>query len=406
MNEKIVVSGLNVISCLGNSMQETWENLLCGKSGITKISLFDASELETQFAGQVNSKFDNLSAEYIKKRTRKQMTRVSQMSLVATKMLIEKQNINFANYDPLRCAVVMGVVHTGNTSVESNTMANNLILKGMNNAIPAWISLEYGLEGPSFSVATACASSSYAIAQGYELIKNDKADFVIVGGADSTINPEEISGFNAIHALSTNNYNPQKASCPFSADRDGFVIGEGAGIIVLEKESFAKKRNATIYAEIVGYALTTEAFNIMAPKTEGEGMAKTMLLALENAGINKNEVDYINAHGTSTTLNDAYESKAIETVFGEHASNICISSSKSMIGHTIGAAGAIEAAITAMSVHEQIMHPTINLDNPDPALKLDYLPHKTRKKNIRYALSNSFAFGGHNSCIVLKKYNQ
>ncbi len=405
MSEKIVISGINIISSLGISMEENWKSLINGKSGIKNIERFNTDEMETKFAGQVSNEFDEYIKNYIKKRTRKQMTRVTQMSFVATKALIEDQQIDFSEYEPSRCAVIMGVVHAGNTSAENGTVANNMILKGMNNAIPAWISLEYGFEGPGYTIATACSSSAYAIANGYELIKQGKADFVIVGGTDSTINPEEINGFNALHALSTRNDNPAKASCPFSADRDGFVIGEGAGVLILEKESTALKRNAKIYAEIAGCALTSEAFNIMAPKTDGDGMAKTMEMALKDAGIDKNEISYINAHGTSTMLNDLYETRAIEQVFGNHAKNIAISSSKSMLGHTIGAAGAIEAAITAKSINEGLIHPTINLDNPDPDLKLDYVPHKTRKMEIKAAISNSFAFGGHNSSIIFKKYN-
>lgn len=404
MNEKIVISGINIISSLGLSMEENWKNLINGQSGIKKIDSFETSKLETKFAGQIPNEFDEYAKEFIKKRTRKQMTRVTQMSLVATKALVKEQQIDFTQYDPARCAVIMGVVHAGNTSVEQGTVANNMILKGMNNAIPAWISLEYGLEGPGYTIATACSSSGYAIANGYELIKQGKADLVIVGGTDSTINPEEIGGFNALHALSTRNDNPQKASCPFSTDRDGFVVGEGAGILILEKESTAIKRNAKIYAEIAGCALTSEAFNIMAPQTDGKGMAKTMELALEDAGIDKNDISYINAHGTSTTLNDLYETRAIEQVFSVHAKNLAISSSKSMLGHTIGAAGAIEAAITAQSISQGKIHPTINLDNPDPDLQLDYVPHKSRTMDIGAAMSNSFAFGGHNSSIVFKKY--
>lgn len=404
MDEKVLITGMNIISPLGLSLDENWNNLISGKSGIKKISLFNADSLETQIAGEVTKNFDEYSFNFIKKRHRKLMTRVSRMCLTAVNSLIEEQNIDFSQYNPDRCAVILGVVHTGNTSVEIGTNTKNTILKGMNNSLPAWISLQYGFEGPSYAVTTACSSSAYAIANGFDLIKNNKADLVIVGGADSTINPEEIQGFNAINALSTNNETPEKASCPFSADRDGFVIGEGAGILILEKESSALKRNATVYAELVNYALTSESFNIMAPKTGGEGMAKTMNSAIANANINKSEIDYINAHGTSTVLNDLFESMAIETVFKERASKIAVSSSKSMIGHTIGAAGAIEAAVTVNSIYNNTVHPTINLLNPDPELKLDYIANGKRELNIRAALSNSFGFGGHNSTIVFKKY--
>jgi 3-oxoacyl-[acyl-carrier-protein] synthase II len=268
----------------------------------------------------------------------------------------------------------------------------------------AWISLEYKLWGPNFTVASACASSAYAIGIAYDMIKSGVADIIITGGADSAINREEIEGFNELYALSVNN-DPEKACCPFSRDRDGFVIGEGAGIIILESEKSALKRNATIYAELAGYALTSEAYNIMAPMKDGEGISHTIDNAIKNASVKPEEVDYINAHGTSTTLNDKYETMAIKKVFGELAYKIPISSTKSMIGHTIGAAGAIEGVVTIMSMINNIITPTIHLDIPDPELDLDFVPNKARKKVINCALSNSFAFGGHNASLVFKKYS-
>ena len=275
----------------------------------------------------------------------------------------------------------------------------------MTNSMSAWISMEYQLMGPNFVVNTACASSAYAISLGYEMIKNNQADLVIVGGADSIVNFEEIEGFNSLYALSVENEMPDKASKPFSKNRDGFVIGEGAGIMILESETSAKKRNAKIYAEIAGYAITSEGYNIMAPMKDGEGMAYTMEKAIQHAGIYKEEVDYINAHGTSTELNDRYETMAIKRVFGNHAYKIPVSSSKSMIGHTISAAGVIEGIITIMSIQNSLLTPTINLDIPDPDLDLDYVPNKAREAVINVALSNSFGFGGHNATIVYRKYN-
>jgi 3-oxoacyl-[acyl-carrier-protein] synthase II len=236
------------------------------------------------------------------------------------------------------------------------------------------------------------------------MIRNDQADLVIVGGADSIVNFEEIEGFNSLYAISVENDPPEKASKPFSKNRDGFVIGEGAGILILESETSAKKRNAVIYAEIAGYAITSEGYNIMAPMKDGEGMAFTMEKALHHAGIYKEEVDYINAHGTSTELNDRYETMAIKRVFGEQAYKIPVSSSKSMLGHTIGAAGAIEGIITILSIQTGILSPTINLDQPDPDLDLDYVPNKSREKEVNVALSNSFGFGGHNATLVFRKY--
>ena len=307
--------------------------------------------------------------------------------------------------DKTRCSVILGVVNTGNSSTEKETTHQNRIFKSMTNSMSAWISLDYQLMGPNFVVNTACASSAYAISLGYEMIRNNQADLLIVGGADSIVNFEEIEGFNSLYAISVENNPPEKASKPFSKNRDGFVIGEGAGILILESEASAKKRNAVIYAEIAGYAITSEGYNIMAPMKDGEGMALTMEKALQNAGIYKEEVDYINAHGTSTELNDRYETMAIKRVFGDRAYKIPVSSSKSMIGHTIGAAGAIEGIITILSILNGIITPTINLDLPDPDLDLDYVPNQSREKEVNIALSNSFGFGGHNATLVFRKYS-
>ena len=403
MDRKVVITGYNMISPLGLNADETWENLVKGKSGVDKITLFDPSELQTRIAAQLPDTFHSYSRERIRKRQAKQMTRVTHMALVCTKDLIEKENIDFDQFDRSRCAVILGVVNTGNSSVEADANAKNRIIKGMNNAMPAWISMEYNLSGPSYSVATACASSAYAIAAGNDLIRNGAADMVIVGGADSTINPEEISGFNELYALSVENEYPEKASKPFSKNRDGFVIGEGAGIMILESEESARARKANVYAELAGYGLTSEAFNIMAPRSDGEGMAQTMEAAIRHAGIHADEVDYISAHGTSTILNDSYEVKAIKKVFGDKASSIPVSSQKSMIGHTIGAAGVIEGIVTIQSLLNQILTPTINLDEADPELDLDFVPNKARKHKVNIALSNSFAFGGHNATLVFRK---
>jgi 3-oxoacyl-[acyl-carrier-protein] synthase II len=326
------------------------------------------------------------------------------MSLVAAKLAVVHSGIDFDKEDKTRCSVIMGVVNTGNSSVEKDTTAQNTVFKSMTNSVPAWISLEYQLLGPNFAVNTACASSAYAIAMGMEMIRNNSADIVIAGGADSIINPEEINGFNALYALSVANDPPEAASKPFTAGRDGFVIGEGAGVVILESEEHALQRKAQILCELAGYAITSEGYNIMAPMKDGEGMAATMEKALINAGVEKNEVDYINAHGTSTELNDRYETMAIKKVFGEKAYSIPVSSSKSMIGHTIGAAGAIEGIITILSLNKNIITPTINYYDPDPDLDLDYVPNISRPKDLRVALSNSFGFGGHNATLVFRKY--
>ncbi len=403
-NNKVVITGMNIISALGLSAKENWENMVQGKSGVSRITLFDPSGLETQIAAQLPASFDEYASGKVKKRQAGQMTRVTRMCYVCAKGAVEQEEIDFESMDKSRVAVILGVVNAGNSSVEGKEPTRNSILKGMNNAMSAWISMQYGLTGPSYTVATACSSSAYAIALGYDLIKSGKADMVITGGADSTINPEEIAGFNLLYALSTQNDEPEKASKPFSEDRDGFVIGEGAGIMILESETSAKKRKAKIYGELAGYGLTTEGYNIMAPKKDGEGMAETMEKALADSGVDKTEVDYISAHGTGTTLNDLYETMAVKRVFGKKAYDVPVSSQKSMIGHTVGAAGVIEGIVTVISIQNNFLTPTINLDQPDPDLDLDYVPNTGRKEELRVALSNSFAFGGHNATLVFRKY--
>ena len=404
MDEKVVVTGMGIVSSLGLDLDTNWSNLVAGISGIGYITLFDASENQTRIAGEVPAAFEDHYKKYIKKRAAGQMTRVTKMCMVAAKDAVNHAEVDFEQMDKTRCSVIVGVVNTGNSSVESDTTPQNTVFKSMTNAMSAWVSLEYQLLGPNFAINTACASSAYALASGSDLIRNNQADVVIVGGADSIINKEEIEGFNALYALSVQNDQPQKASKPFSVDRDGFVIGEGAGVIILESEKNALRRGTTIFAELAGYGLSSEGYNIMAPMKDGEGMALTMEKALQSAGISKDEVDYINAHGTSTELNDRYETLAIKRVFGERAGKISISSSKSMLGHTIGAAGTIEGIITILSIYHNTITPTINLDHPDPDLDLDYVPNTSRKEHVRVALSNSFGFGGHNATLVFRKY--
>lgn len=402
--ERVVVTGMSLITSLGLDLNTNWENLLAGRSGVAKIKQFDASECQTQIAAEIPENFEQQWPQYIKKRAAEQMTRITKACYVAAKDAVKMSGADFEETDKTRCAVILGVVTTANTSSEKGTTPQNRILKSMNNAMSSWISLEYKLLGPNFTVSAACASSAFAIGLAYDMIKNGMADIVIAGGADSIVNKEEIEGFNHLYAISTENDNPEKASKPFSKNRDGFVIGEGAGVIILESEKSARKRNARILAEIAGYATTSEAYNIMAPMKDGEGIAHTLQLALQKSGINTEDVDYINAHGTSTTLNDKYETLAIKKVFGDRAYKIPISSSKSMIGHTIGAAGAIELIITIQSLINGIITPTINLNDPDPELDLDFVPNTARKHEINCALSNSFAFGGHNAVLVIKKF--
>lgn len=405
MNNKVVITGFNMLNALGLDWEESWKNIVDGKSGVKKITLFDASQNQTQIAAELPTGFTAKAEEIIKKRISKQMTRVTQMCYVCASEAVEKNNIDFEKINKRRVGVIIGVVNTGDSSTEEGTDPKNLIIKRMNNAMSAWIGMRYNIEGPNFTTSSACSSSAYAIALGFDMIKSGRADMMIVGGADSIINKEEIAGFNELFALAVANDKPEKASCPFSKNRDGFVIGEGAGILILESEEHAKSRGAKIYAELVNYAFTNESYNIMAPKPNGEGMAESMELALQYAGIKPEEVNYINAHGTSTMLNDMYETMAIKKVFGEKAKSIPVSSTKSMIGHTIGAAGAIESVVCVLSIKDNIVPPTINLDEPDPELDLDFVPNKSRQHKVNVAISNSFAFGGHNVTLVFKNYS-
>jgi 3-oxoacyl-[acyl-carrier-protein] synthase II len=404
MNRRVVVTGMNILTSLGLDLKTSWENMMAGRNGVKQITLFDPAGLQTRIAAQLPDAFEEFASGYVRKRMADQTTRVTKMCYVCARDAVINAGIDFEAFDKTRCAVILGVVSTGNTSAEKGTTSKNRVLKSMNNSMSAWISLDYKLLGPNFTVASACASSAYAIGIAYDMIKNGGADLIITGGADSAINKEEIEGFNELYALSVNP-DPETACRPFSRDRDGFVIGEGAGILILESEESALRRNARIYAELAGYALTSEAYNIMAPMKDGEGIMLTIENAMKNAGVKPAEVNYINAHGTSTTLNDKYETMAIKKVFGDLAFKIPVSSTKSMIGHTIGAAGAIEAVVTIMSINNGFLTPTIHYDFPDPELDLDWVPNIARKHEVSTAISNSFAFGGHNASLVLKKYS-
>ena len=403
MERRIVITGMNMVTSLGLDLDASWEKLVAGQSGIGKITLFDASDFSTRIAGELPEEFLKYSRQYCKKFMAKQMGRATWICYVSAKEMVARCGIDFEKFDKTRCAVIMGAVDTGHSSIYEGVGEKYWIVQTMGNAMPAWISLEYGLEGRSYTIATACASAAYAIAHGYELIKKDQADAVVVGGASAIVNPEHVGGFGDLYALSVRNDAPEKASRPFSVDRDGFVIGEGSGVMILESEESAKSRGAKMHAELAGYALTSEAYNIMSPMKDGSGMAATMSRALQHAGVNPAEVDYINAHGTSTPANDATETLAIKQVFGEGAYKIPISSAKSMIGHTVSAGAGIEGIITILSIENGILTPTINY-NPDPELDLDYVPNEARRHDVNVALSNSFGFGGHNATLVLRKY--
>lgn len=401
---KTVITGMGMINALGHTMEEGFHQMLEGVSGVRTITLFDPSQLETKIAAQVDNSFLEKAKDLIKKRERGKMTRLTQMALVAVDEAVKDSGINFDTCDRSRVAVILGIVTTAYGDVEKELSESNSIVKSMPNAPSAWISIRYGLKGPNFNVSTACASSAYAIALGQQMIQSGLVDVVITGGADSHIQKDYIRGFNQIMTLSVKNETPETACCPFSKNRDGFVMGEGAGIMVLESEAHARKRGARIYAEVGGCAITSDAGDITAPEADGVMMAKTMQLAMEQAGVKPKDIDYINAHGTSTYLNDKYETMAIKSCFGSHADNLFVSSTKSMIGHTVGASGVIEGIVTVLTIDRGIITPTINYKEPDPELDLNYVPNVSIPKEVKMAISNSFGFGGHNASILYRKY--
>jgi 3-oxoacyl-[acyl-carrier-protein] synthase II len=373
------------------------------------LTQFDPKDFRVQFGGEVKN-FDP-SAGGFDPRSLRRMDRFSQFVMVATGEAVRDSGLDFSKEDPFRCGVIMGSGIGGlNTFEEGHTdymqggprRINLLVIpKMIANAAPGNISIHYGLMGPNTSVATACASAGNAIGDALRTIRTDDADIVITGGTEAAITPTGLGGFCSLRALSQRNDAPTKASRPFDKDRDGFVLSEGAGVIVLEEYEHAKKRGARIYAELLGAAATADAHHITAPHPEGKGAIAAMQRAIRDARISADEVDYINAHGTSTDLGDIAETNAIKQTFGPHARKLCISSTKSMTGHLLGASGGIEIIACVLSIRDGLVHPTINLDNPDPQCDLDYVPNFARERHVRYAISNSFGFGGHNACLVV-----
>ena len=407
MMERVVITGLGLTSPLGVDLQKTWDNCINGKSGVAAITHFDTTDFKIKIAAQVPDEFDEMVTKRIKKRIRKQMTRSVQMCSVVTQMAVEDSGIDFSKGDAERYGSAIGSSGTDYPSVDMANVTkfdSGRIIKSMSNAFPAWISLQYGLVGPSFTVGTACSSAGYAMALAYDQIALGLCDVMISGGACCPILPEFIAGFGDIQAMSERSVDPKEASCPFDIHRDGFVMGEGAGILVLESETSARKRGAHIYAELRRPALLGEAYNIVSPRPDGVGMSRCMETALKQAELNTSDVGYINAHGTSTPLNDAYEAKAITKTFGKNATKLAVSSTKSITGHCLAAAGAVEAVLSCMTVETGIIPPTINLKQQDPDIDLDFVPNEARNGQVNAVLSNSFAFGGHNSVIPFIKY--
>jgi 3-oxoacyl-[acyl-carrier-protein] synthase II len=400
VSRRVVVTGMDMITPLGLDLESSWRGLAAGKTGVDRIRLFDPSEHETQIGGQIPDGFESYAADYCTRRASRQMGRATKLGYVCAKRAVADEGIDFTVFDRERCAVVFGGADTGYSRIYDDKY---WIMKTMPHGASAWLSMEYDLRGPNYTVSAACASAAYAIAHAFDRIVLDRADLVIVGGASAILNPEHLDGFNELQALSIRNDAPGSASRPFSRGRDGFVIGEGAGAMILESEESALRRGARIYARLLGYAMTSEAYNIMAPLPEGRGMARTMTLALADAGVLPHQIDYINAHGSSTPLNDKCEVQAVKRVFGDAAGSIPMTSSKSMIGHTAGACGVIEAIITVLTIDRSLLTPTINYE-PDPELDLDFVPNHAREKQVRVALSNSFGFGGCNGTLVFGRY--
>ena len=407
---RVVVTGIGVISALGTGVEKNWNALLQGNSGVDRITRFDASELPTQIAGEIK---DFNAEEFIDKKEIKKMDLFIQYALAAAEMAMQDSALVINEENAERVGVLVGSGLGGLPTIEKyhealgeggyKKVSPFFIPMLIINLAPGQISIRYGAKGPNFSVVSACAAGTHAIGEAYQIIRRGDADAMITGGAESTITPLAIAGFNAMKALSTRNDDPQGASRPFDKDRDGFVMGEGAGILVLEEYEAAKARGAKIYAEVVGYGLTGDAYHLTAPAPEGEGAARCMKMALKGAGLNPDEVDYINAHGTSTPFNDYYESLAIKTALGAHSRKVMVSSTKGMTGHALGAAGGIEAVFSLLAMERGVVPPTINYQTPDPDCDLDYVPNIARQATVNVAMSNSLGFGGTNATIIFKK---
>jgi len=408
---RVVVTGLGVASCLGNDIDTFWNNLLQGKSGVSRISRIDPSNLSVQIAGEVKD-FD-ATKKFDPKAVRR-WDRFAQFAMWATVDAVNDSKMTFDNEDKNRIGVVIGVGMGGIETWEKQH--ENYLAKGPSRVSPLLIpmmipdiasgnvAIYYGLRGPNYCTTSACASGANAIGNSFRHIRNGDADIMVTGGAEAPISGYCISSFANMGALSKRNEEPEKASRPFSKDRDGFVIAEGCGIVILEELEHALKRNAKIYCEITGYGITGDGYHITAPAPEGAGAYEAMRTAIKESNLTTDDIDYINAHGTSTDLNDLTETQAIKRLFGERAKKIPVNSTKSMIGHTLGAAGAIEFIVMSLSVANQKIHRTINYDNPDPELDLDYVPEGNRELLIRVALSNSLGFGGHNTCLLVKQF--
>lgn len=412
MKKRIVITGFGVISPLGFTKEEFWDNLLYGRSGVSRIIRFDTSNFACKIAGEVK----NFNPEnYIKdKKQIRRMDRFTQFALAAAQEAVADSKINFDKKNSHRVGVIIGTGIGGLSTLEEQHRL--LLEKGPSRVSPflipmfitdiasGEIAIHYQLTGPNYAVSSACASSAHALGNSLRLLRYGDADAMITGGTEAGTTPLGLAGFSNMRALSLRNDEPEKASRPFDKERDGFVMAEGAGILILETLEHAFARGAKIYAELAGYGATDDAYHVTAPEPNATSATRAMQIAIEDAGISPEEIDYINAHGTSTQLNDKIETLAIKKVFGKKAYQIPISSTKSMTGHLLGASGAVELIATILSMEKDYVHPTINLENPDPECDLDYVPNQARKKEINCALSNSLGFGGHNAVLIVKRY--
>lgn len=414
MRRRAVITGVGLLTALGNGTEETWRRLLQGISGAGPISRFDPAAFPTKIAAEVKN-FDPTS--YIEKKDVKKMDTFVQYAVATAELAMQDAGLSpFDGANADRAGVIIGSGIGGFGTIESEH--ETLLTRGPRRVSPFFIpasiinlaagqvSIRYGARGPNTAPCTACSSGTHAVGESFRLIRHGYADVVITGGSEAAISPLAIAGFDALKALSTRNDEPARASRPFDKERDGFVLGEGSGILILEELEHARARGARIYAEVAGYGMSADAYHMTAPRPDGDGAAKAMSATLNDAGVVPSQVDYINAHGTATPQNDRTETAAIHKVFGDHSRILAVSSTKSMIGHLLGAAGAVEAVVMALSIRDQVIHPTINLEVPDPECDLDYVPNVARKAQIRYALSNSFGFGGTNACILLKSYTE
>ncbi|MCL6590355.1 MAG: beta-ketoacyl-ACP synthase II [Firmicutes bacterium] len=411
MNRRVVITGIGMVTPLGLTTSENWDAVMAGRSGIGPITHFDTAKFDVKIAAEVKN-FD--PSRFIEKKEIKKMDRFIHFAIAASEEALADSGLKITKENARRVGVIVG---SGMGGMETITHYQDVVTaQGPDrvspffipcciiNLAPGQISIRTGAQGPNFSPVTACATGTHALGEAFHIIKRGDADAVISGGAEATINPLAVAGFANMKALCASKGDPAKACCPFDAKRSGFIMGEAAGILILEELEHARERGAHIYAEVIGFGMNADAYHITSPAPDGSGAARCMSLTMASAGIKPEDVDYINAHGTSTPVNDAMETKAVKSTFGEHAYKLMVSSTKSMTGHLLGAAGAVEAAYTALALHHQMVPPTINWETPDPECDLDYVPNQARKANINVGISNSFGFGGANACIALKRF--